>query len=285
MAMGGFGPVQYWVLIDDALELSPRVVIVGLYLGNDLYDAYHLTYTRDRYAALRDPQAPPAVVHDAVGPRADAIWNQEKAFSDRFGRSHPSQWTYWVRGHTALGRFLNRAHLWPGSTDVPHLIDREWATTFPEHGAVYEHGETRTVFTPAYRLLALDLDEPPIAEGLRISRIALRRIGERTASARCKLLVVLIPTKESVYAEALKDRVVFGDTFGRLVGMERRVRSRLAEGCVEDRLDCVDALPALAAAIRAGQAVYPTTTESHPNARGYLVLARFVAESLSALNW
>jgi hypothetical protein len=54
-ALGGFGPVQYAVLGERALELDPRAVIVGLYLGNDVLDAYSLTYGSDAWTSLRDP--------------------------------------------------------------------------------------------------------------------------------------------------------------------------------------------------------------------------------------
>lgn len=38
MGVGGYGPLQYRVLIGEALKLQPKQIIVGLYLGNDLGD-------------------------------------------------------------------------------------------------------------------------------------------------------------------------------------------------------------------------------------------------------
>jgi len=38
MGVGGYGPLQYGVLVDQALQLQPKQIIVGLYLGNDLGD-------------------------------------------------------------------------------------------------------------------------------------------------------------------------------------------------------------------------------------------------------
>src|ERR1043166_1793444 len=49
MSVGGYGPVQYWQLIPKAVSLSPKVIVVGLYFGNDLYDAYSLTYANEKY--------------------------------------------------------------------------------------------------------------------------------------------------------------------------------------------------------------------------------------------
>ena len=42
MALNGYGPIQYLYLMrTQAVELHPKIVIVGLYLGNDLVDAYN----------------------------------------------------------------------------------------------------------------------------------------------------------------------------------------------------------------------------------------------------
>src|SRR5262245_42724140 len=40
MAHGGYGPIHYERLLSDAFALKPRLIIVGFYLGNDLFDAY-----------------------------------------------------------------------------------------------------------------------------------------------------------------------------------------------------------------------------------------------------
>ena len=40
MAFSGWGPVQYYLVADEALALNPRLLVVGLYAGNDFVDAY-----------------------------------------------------------------------------------------------------------------------------------------------------------------------------------------------------------------------------------------------------
>ena len=39
LGIGGFGPAQYYYLMDRALAFSPRAIVIGFYLGNDLMDA------------------------------------------------------------------------------------------------------------------------------------------------------------------------------------------------------------------------------------------------------
>ena len=54
LSLGGYGPVQYTYLLEKrAFDLSPSVVIVGFYFGNDLLDAYKLVYTKQYWIELR----------------------------------------------------------------------------------------------------------------------------------------------------------------------------------------------------------------------------------------
>jgi len=280
MSVGGYGPVQYWRLTEKAFNFSPKVIIVGLYFGNDLYDAYSLTYTNDRYANLRSNPPSDELRHDTILSKSQSYWDEEKNFHNTYGRSSPSGWSFWVREHSAVGRLLNRTGFWPGTTDVDYEIDRQWATTYPAHGAVCDDDKLRTVFTTAYRLTALDLDDPRIAEGLRISKVALSRTQERVDAHGVKLLVLLIPTKESVYADLMQREGRSTGTFSRLVEMENRAREEVKSWCTEKHIACVDALPELRNAIAQRQQIYPSTTESHPNAAGYAVLAATVAKAL-----
>ncbi|HEX8291483.1 MAG TPA: SGNH/GDSL hydrolase family protein, partial [Pyrinomonadaceae bacterium] len=193
MGVSGYGPVQYWALTGKALTFSPEVIVVGVYMGNDLYDAYKLAYTSDDYRDLRAAGAPPELYSETVGSRADELWNEEKSFHQKFGRGDPGALWLWLGGHTAVGRLLNRAGWWPSKADVWFEAGKAWAKAHPDHGAVYEEGGTRAVLTTAYRLTALDLDDPRMAEGLRITCEVLPRIKDRAEAGGAKVLVLLIP--------------------------------------------------------------------------------------------
>ena len=282
MGLGGFGPVQYKFLVPQALRLSPRIIVVGFYLGNDVYDAYRMAYQYDAYRSLRSNAAGDLSV-DTVGDKAHALWNEEKQFHNTFGRTSFSGWSFWLREHLAIGRLLNRTHLWPGSQDVDYEIDKRWAGAHPDRGAVCEWPGRETVFTTAYRLAGEDLDEPRIAEGLRISQELLAQLQTETEANHTKLIVFLLPTKEAVYASAKSGKLNLDPTYQKLVDMEGRVRSQIIATCQNKRIACVDALPYLASALDRGERIYPTTTESHPNPRGYLVIAAAVNENLGKL--
>ena len=279
MSVGGYGPVQYWQLIPKAVSFSPKVIVVGLYFGNDLYDAYSLTYANEKYAELRSNSSAD-LKNDTIHTKADAFWNEEKDFHNVYGRNSIAGLSFWLREHSAIGRLLNRNGLWPGATDVDFEIDKAWAQAYPDHGVVCEDDKVRTVFTTAYRLTALDLDEPRVREGLQITKLSLTRMQEQASAANIKLVVMLIPTKESVYAELMNSERKSTGNYARLVNMEEKARQEVLALCATDKLNCVDALPELRKAIERRQQIYPSTTESHPNAAGYRVLALRASEAI-----
>lgn len=281
MALNGYGPVQYWILTDKALELSPQTIVVGLYLGNDLYDAYAMAYTKDNYAELRATQYPAELRQDTIAERAKSHWDEEKNFHNNYGRSSPRGWSIWLRGHTAIGRLLNRKGWWPGASDIDHEIDVAWARTYPEHGAVCDDPVIRTVFTPAYRLTGLNLSDPRVGEGIRITKELLSRVHVKTQGRGVSLVVVMIPTKEVVYAERMREKSLWAGTYARVVEMELSTRKDLLAWCPTAGIRCIDPLPSLQRALAERRQVYPSSTESHPNAAGYAVVAGFVSETLA----
>lgn len=284
MGVSGYGPVQYWALTGQALTFSPRVIVVGVYMGNDLYDVYKLAYTSDDYTDLRAADAPPELYSETVGSRADELWNEEKRFHQEFGRGDPGALWLWLGGHTAVGRLLGRAGWWPARADVWFEAGKAWALAHPDHGAVYEEGGTRAVLTTAYRLTALDLDDPRLAEGLRITCEVLPRIKARAEAGGAKVLVLIIPTKESVFAGASAGKRL-DPVYERLVRMEAGARAAVEARCASAQVECVDTLPALVEAVRRGEEVYSASTESHPKGKGYGVIAAEARRALERLGW
>jgi len=59
MALGSYGPLQYLRLLEThALSLNPEVIVVGLYFGNDFYDAFRLANFNDKWKDYGDEISP-----------------------------------------------------------------------------------------------------------------------------------------------------------------------------------------------------------------------------------
>jgi lysophospholipase L1-like esterase len=269
MSLGGYGPVQYLVLSEEAFELSPKVVIVAVYLGNDLFDAYSLAYKNDLYAGLRSPQSAELAL-DTVSPKVDELYKEILAADSIRGRAK-----FFV-SHSAILRFL----MIPASE---YWYASAWARSHPDRYAVYNKAGVKTVLTTGYRFSAVDLDEPRILEGLRITERSLARIHESMNNHSVKLLVVLIPTKESVFAPSAGPNL--DPTYEKLLHMEGRARQQLVDFCAGNGIEVLDPLPALSQAVASGAQIYPQDTDGHPNAAGYNVLASAIYNRLRTLHW
>lgn len=251
-----------------------------LYLGNNIYEAYALSYALDNYRAFRSQES---LKTESIAPYVEALAKEQREYHNRFGRSNISGLSYWLREHLAIGRYMNRAGLWPGANDVDYEIDKAWARACPDHGVVQEQ-TPRTVFMPAYRFAAVNLDEPRIVEGLRITKKLLARMHKSADEQKTRMLVILLPSKETAYSQAAIDPGR-GATFMKLVEMEAKVRNEILSTCQQEKIECVSIIQALSTAISSGQQVYPTSTDGHPTAAGYHVIASSAKQELSRLSW
>lgn len=287
MGISNYGPVQYWLLTKEALSLSPRVIVVGLFSGNDLYNAYDVVYKRESYLDLRSPNPSSELLTDTIELRAKALQAEMENFQNNVGRNDRAAWGLWLRGHTAIGRLLDRA-------GVTSSLDRSawdeiyvrWAQAHPDRAVVYDDGNVNTVITTFYRLGLVNVDDPRISEGRRITLELLRRIKTEADRSGAHLVLLLIPSKEMVFADAVKSRDGgLEPTYQKLVQMETRIREAVIAECKSTSIEYADALPALAAAIGRREQVYPPLSESHPTTLGYAVIAGVVKKKLEELTW
>ncbi|MEM7403641.1 MAG: SGNH/GDSL hydrolase family protein [Pseudomonadota bacterium] len=285
MAFGGWGPAHSWLLIDDALQLRPDVVVVAVYSGNDLYDAFDLVYKRGQAPALKNPSrgrsadiqaresseplrvtvgrmfnlgapAPPP-----SGDSLDSSSISRSARSVRLLLSHHSR-TY---GLLRRLRYELRADLWERA--------KAFAAMHPRFTEVLELSDRRTVLTPAYRLTALDLDDVRILEGRRIVVEALDRAHARVSAAGARFVTLLIPTKELVFASQQHPASA---TYLSLLKNERSFWHGLKKALADRGIEYVDALPALRTALARGPQPYQVTTDGHPTKHGHQAIAGLV---------
>ncbi len=286
MALGGWGPVQYAEMCNRVAPYNPKVVVVGIYFGNDLWDAYDVAYRLPAHAALRRPELTAKLARDTVGPRSQELWDDEQQFEKEFGRGNLADFGTFLRRRAAIGRLLDSKGLWPGKSEATYLASCAYMRAHPDRGALYDDGHVHTVFTTKYRLLALDQSEPRITEGIRLTEALLPRMQASVHKAGAKLLVLLIPTKETVYANAVRARNGSLDpVYHRLEAMETRARERILAACRRDGVQVADALPALREAVERHVTLYPPDAESHPNPPGYTVIASVVDSHLKQLRW
>lgn len=306
MAVGASGPIYYHHLVEDALELTPEWVLTGFYFGNDLWNAENDYFLRDL------PGLDPIVPRDPrrrreVEERAQFITEEyleaaellqfqpsrqrdRDEEGDRFGsggidflRQHSKLWG----AARAIKIGLESRMESETTASGERFSRRHWEQLVEKAGRdpgviVYEDELTRTTLHPGHRIHGVEVnDDDLLEEGLEISLELFRRIDRRVRERGARHLVVLIPSKEYVYAPFVK--VEDGEAealLSRLVAGEDEIRNRTKRYLVAEGMEYVDTTPALRRAVEGGVQIYPYSTQSHPNAKGYGTIAESVATAL-----
>jgi lysophospholipase L1-like esterase len=114
--------------------------------------------------------------------------------------------------------------------------------------------------------------DPRIRIGIDVSRESLLRIASRSREAGVTPLVVLIPTKESVFLT--REGAVPDPTQALLVEREARIRAGFVAALDAASVAHLDLLPALRAA---PVQPYFEDADGHPNVAGHRVIGEAVA--------
>jgi hypothetical protein len=293
MALGGYGPARYWLLADEALTLDPELLLVGFYAGNDLADAYAAFHLRGLAPDLRTADATPNAILEAAEDRNGELttaWRATRTARKGALRSAIATWLGEpLERHSRLHGLLHNLviRLGSGSAEAGapperkefDVYARKVAGADPNLLFPFRDGTASTVLTPAARAAVLDLEDPRVAEGLRLSLEALARIASGCESP-CRVAVVWIPTKELVYASRVRaSGLPIPAAYARLVDSESAMWARTRRFLDARGIPWIDALPALRESLGRGAPPYPPDWNGHPNATGNDQIARAVLSS------
>ncbi len=286
MAVGGFGPVQEAYVIDEALTLEPRLIVLGVYLGNDMLDAFRMVYDYEYWSALRDPLFDTALANQS-GVNVRAMIQTGYAANSWSLRIYESR--LWLRNNIRVYALLGdatravREQMGVARTmDEKRAAVEEFAGANPEISFIYDTVPAiRTHMSPAYRAETIDIGQPRTAEGWRIAQGRYDYIIQSVRQRNIPLVVVLIPTKELVYATFMREREeTLPDAFVEYVAKEEQLRKMITEYFVTREVPVHQTLPALVHALHDAVPVYGQTLDGHPIAPGYRVIGTSVFEAL-----
>jgi hypothetical protein len=266
MGLGGYGPNQYLHLLKNkALNLKPRMIIVGLSMTDDFDNAFRITYGLDHWAYLR------TLAPDEFNVK---MWQFEPTVGwfkkTRVWLSLHSV-TYQILFHgPLLGRFQGELQM----RYAKQLYDSATSLEVPEK-------QIKEVFRPEALLHNLNQESKSVREGMRISFDLLRQMDEMCRQNGIRFIVVIIPTKEMVFSEYLEnnDTIHLSSVLNGLVANERAARERTFSYLTKASISYVDLLPALKRAAQ-HELYNRTATDMHPNRNGYRVYAEAVFEAV-----
>jgi|WetSurMetagenome_2_1015567.scaffolds.fasta_scaffold00167_18 hypothetical protein len=260
MGLGGYGPNQYYHLLETrARALKPGIVLCGLYMGDDFENAFTVTYGLDAWSYMRQSRFE-GVDPDIWRAPDDSVWMKDARV--------------WLSQHSILYQIVFHGPIL-GKIKGNFRIGSATASQDPLTSTLVLDGENiREAFRPSGIRDRLDQKRESIREGMRITMRLLKDMNESCRKNGSQFVVVIIPTKEMVFADYLEHnaKVHLGDVIDDLLANERIARKDLFEFCRTSGIRCVDTLPALKRSIR-NELYVRSDRDMHPNKNGYSVIA------------
>ena len=266
MGLGGYGPNQYFYLSKTkALGMKPKMILWGLYMGDDFENAFSITYGLDYWSSLR--KLPPQKVEPNIWEFTSQSWHKKARV--------------WLSRHCVIYQLAFHTG-WGGKVQGEYQI-KNAATLYPglATSLIIPEKNIFEAFRPKGVLFGLDQDNPNVHEGMRISFELMRQMNEICQQNHIQFMVVVIPTKEMVFSEYLEhnSRVPLDDVIDKLIVSERSARSQMFDFLSQNNIAYVDTLPALQKSV--GQRLYARTAgDMHPGKNDYRVIGEAVADRL-----
>ena len=277
LALGGYGPNQYFQLLKTrAVKLRPRWVVCGLYLGDDFENAFLMSYGKEYWAGLRSEKR--GVVDADIWKDTD----DSCAISPACARPRHRRLRVWLSQHSLVYRLVVHG---PGVGRLKGTFQvRRAAAVADDRTAslIVADAGIEEAFRPVGIRARLDQSSAAVREGMRITFELLGMMAKTCHENGCRLLVALIPTKETVFAEyVIRSREMrLRDVIVDLVNQEARAKARLVEFLDRAGIAYVDTLPALRGKV-AEQLYTRSDGDMHPNKNGYRVIGEVVGEFIA----
>jgi hypothetical protein len=308
MGVGGYGPAQYALLLDEAMAFEPKVIIAAYDYGDDIYDSYRAVYIIKDFkrftldTPLYSSFALTNVKFQQAITRAEAIdpgllrrkyldcGKPVEVPDHRLQVVHdilaspplaplsdegmlPRAMAF-LSDHSALIKVL-RKRLFPTAQVHPKAED-----VWPKLCIRYRDQALTTLFSPAYRLLVLDDTDPRIVEGERIALLAYRVMAQRCRQPQCSFYVMMIPTKENAFRARVESSLGHQSYMVDLWNAEGRARANASAFFAREHIATIDTLPLLEELIASNVNPYPEDGDIHPVEIGYDAFARAVVKQL-----
>jgi hypothetical protein len=286
MALSGWGPLQYEQMAERTLRFKARLLVIGIYFGNDFIDSW-LMY-------LRNPARYP-VPDNLLGPARSA--EQQSALADE---ANVLEWggtiappplapeatplRIFLRGNSALWGFgralkarLTKAHSTILSTDF-HTAVAALTPKELEYASVFDGEGWRTILTSRYREFVENDDDPRIKVGIWLTKWAIQTIDQLAKHNGSRAIFVLLPTKESVFADKVTDpdRHPY---LSKLITDEARHRRDLISYMNGNGISYVDVAPPLKEMERQP---YFENADGHPNSAGHARIAEIMYKRIGS---
>jgi lysophospholipase L1-like esterase len=143
-------------------------------------------------------------------------------------------------------------------------------------------GGLTTIFTPSLRLVSNDTAHATVRAGYQIMEKVVQLMAKTASEVNIHLVLTVIPTKELVYAERVRqEKVNVSADYTKLVEMERANIDYLAQSFkLLPNVEYVDLVNALQKAASTNLLLYPPAADGHPMEAGNRAIATALAPAV-----
>lgn len=280
MGVGGYGPAHSYLLMDEAIELEPSLIVLGMYGGNDLFDCFGLVYNSDVLSELRSTDA------HVLKSIKDSEEKSHQKSSEKNSIFTQKSLQEALKKHSRLYGLLRairnavRGSMWK----IEEPPWKKVKATVPKPGeALFETPGAKTMLTIERRLYAINLDDVRIQEGRRICFDVIQRMNKIAKESGVQFVVALFPTKELAFKELLIESGLDGglDAIHRVTGYEDDMWQAAKRFFQENGVLYVDTLPLLREMLQQGDQPYRVDSDMHFNPAGNRAVAELLRDFIS----
>lgn len=275
MGVGGYGPVQYYYLLKEkALQLKPKIVIVGLYLGNDLWDTQDMIYNYQYWRDFRD----------------NNLFSNTKQFNSdnsllKSKNNEQNNKTDSIKSYLAHNSILYRIIVYSILGEIAMWDETTLKGKFNDKIVFIEDKKhnIKTSFISGENIFGLDINKKEIKEGLVKTLLLFDMMHQLCTQRNINFVVVVMPTKAMVYSNYIDYRLDKYGLIKKQIEYESKVTNEVTNHFKYNGINYVEVLPFMQNRIGAHM-LYTASVDGHPNRWGYDVIAQAIAEYLNNLN-
>jgi hypothetical protein len=274
MGVGGYGPIQYYYLLNNyALQLKPKIIIIGYFIGNDLFDTYNMIYNYEYWDKFKDKKVPYNNKY-YIGDKSEYLNMDSIIQKNRLSKN--IGYGKYLRDYLAHTSILYRIIT---NSIIGDIFRKKEVllNNLVNEDIVVVRGEYQTAFNPGYLYNLIDLNNGNIRQGLDNSLFLLNEMNLTCKNNQISLIVLLLPTKESVYSEVIKNNVD-NKLLSQCVENYFKISKEMIDYMEKNNIKYIDLLPTMQESIN--KKLYFANTDTHPNKAGNFIIAKKIYDYL-----
>ena len=261
--IGGYGILQYEYLLNKSTEINPEVILLGLYLANDLNDICQIS--SNQYWASR---AKELHIDGNLCPETEKPHQKPNAAANKKGMA-TLLWS-WLNDKSATISIASEYY--SRFSTVNKIEDGEIIDSL-----VINDGKIKTEI--AFKRIKaheeyMNMNRPHIQMAYEALKNFLSDAQKHSESDNIRFGVLFIPSKERVFYNYLIQRGYnVPKEYKQLVANEDELKANLSLFLENSKISFTDVLPDMEIALLKYGNIYPIKDDGHPNEIGYQIYA------------